>query len=411
MRAHFLATSSLAVVLTSGSLVYASDGDDDTETSGGTDSTTDTESDTGTETGPEPYCGDGIVDPNEFCDDGNQDGLDGCNAHCTEPGIALWDAVFLAEQGSMPPGPAAADFDGSIYFVNPLGGLLAVDHATGDSSVSNPNLDLGQLQLQASGRLTGYDWNIDVVLGIDAIGDGLWTLPLDGRLRALAVDGMGNVIVLEDDLALSSLDVNGDINWQTTAPWTTNPIMAADRSGIYIIGGHLHEHWMYALDEDGDPEWDTVDASLDAEFMTMAVHDGRIVTVGSEWVQKDGNHADFFVRVYDTRNGDLAWSDRIDGPFDLGIGEEDRGQCITFDAAGTIVVGGTIGMEGAASNALWLGRYSRDGRLLWTKTLDDGVAHRCESLTGLPDGDVLVSDGWTSDRGSAPEGRLLLFMP
>jgi cysteine-rich repeat protein len=403
---HFLVTWALA------SLVCWIGTETDTGTdTDATDGDTDTSSETETTAEPEPVCGDGNVDPNEFCDDGNLDGLDGCNAHCAEPGIALWDVVFVDDQGPMREGPAVVDVDDSIHFASALGGLLAVDHATGDSSVSNPVLDFGLLLRQDAGRLVAYDWNIDVVVGIDTTGEGLWTLPLDGRLQSLAVDGMGNVIVLENDHALSSLDANGDINWQTTAPTTPNAIMAADRSGIYILGGDLHEHWMYGLDGDGDLEWDTVDASLDAEFRTMAVSNGRIVTVGSERVGEDGNYDDFFVRVYDTRDGDLAWNDRIDGPFDLGLGEQDRGQCIAFDAAGNIVVGGTIGLEGDASNALWLGRYSTGGRLLWTKTIDDGVAHDCKSLTALSDGDLLVSDGWTPSRGSAPEGRMLLFMP
>ena len=34
------------------------------------------------ETQPEPFCGDGKIDPGEECDDGNNENGDGCNANC-----------------------------------------------------------------------------------------------------------------------------------------------------------------------------------------------------------------------------------------------------------------------------------------------------------------------------------------
>lgn len=49
-----------------------------------------------TSTGPVTTCGDGIVDPGEDCDDGNDEDADGCNLDCTESGSQLWEYEFLA---------------------------------------------------------------------------------------------------------------------------------------------------------------------------------------------------------------------------------------------------------------------------------------------------------------------------
>lgn len=362
------------------------------------DATTDAELDTGTDTGAavEPYCGDGNLDPDERCDDGNLDGLDGCNAHCTEPGVALWDAVLGV-------GTAAVDVDGSIYFATAGEGLQQIDHESGKPTTLNRGLALDLLSTQAPGRLVGIDWNTDVLMGLDTTGEVLWTVPLQGRLRALTMDGMGNAIMLEDDHTLSSIDSSGAINWQTMAFYAINPLLAADRAGIYIASGDLHEHWLYGLDaDDGSVDWDINEADYDAVFSAIAAANGRIVIVGSERVGEDDNYVDFVVRSYDSRNGELAWTDRIDGPSNLGFNEADQGHSVIFDVAGRVIVAGTLGMDDAMRTALLLGRYSADGTLLSSETLDDRLAHRSKGLTALPDGDLLVT---------APDGRLTLFMP
>jgi outer membrane protein assembly factor BamB len=317
----------------------------------------------------------------------------------------LWDRTMAV-------GTAAVDSDGSIYFAGTPGGLQRIDHETGEPSPLNPGLDLDLLSSQAPGRLVAVDWNADTVVGLDITGEVVWTLALDGRLQALATDGMGNAIVLENDHTLSSIDPSGAIRWESTANFAVNPLMAADQAGIYIASGDFHEHWLFGLDaDDGSVVWETNEADYDAEFSAIAAANGRIALVGSERVDEDENDVDFIVRAYDSSNGELAWTDRIDGPSDLAVTEGDWGQSVTFDVAGGLVVAGALGMDDAMSTALWLGRYSADGRLLSSETLDDGFAHDCNDLTALPDGDVLISETWMADPGSRGNGRMLLFTP
>ncbi len=49
-----------------------------------TDTTTDATTDASTSTGPAPFCGDGVVDAGEACDDANQEDADACTNMCAE---------------------------------------------------------------------------------------------------------------------------------------------------------------------------------------------------------------------------------------------------------------------------------------------------------------------------------------
>lgn len=63
-------------------------------------------------------CGDGVVDPDELCDDGDADEVDACNSACkpTPTGIEVADADVTALEG----GPGGTPFDDAC----PLGALL-----------------------------------------------------------------------------------------------------------------------------------------------------------------------------------------------------------------------------------------------------------------------------------------------
>ena len=49
--------------------------------------------------GSEPYCGDGILDTNEECDDGNNADNDGCSANCTREGNEVPEFGTIAALG------------------------------------------------------------------------------------------------------------------------------------------------------------------------------------------------------------------------------------------------------------------------------------------------------------------------
>ncbi len=82
------ATSDASATSTSGSVQTGDAGASSTvaDDVGQDDTTTDaTTSEPSTETGARPFCGDGVTDRGETCDDANGDELDGCTSEC-EPG-------------------------------------------------------------------------------------------------------------------------------------------------------------------------------------------------------------------------------------------------------------------------------------------------------------------------------------
>lgn len=60
---------------------------------------------------PVPACGDGTLDPEELCDDGNTEGWDGCNAQCQPSGALQWSHEL--QGNSDQPGTAIAA-DGTV---------------------------------------------------------------------------------------------------------------------------------------------------------------------------------------------------------------------------------------------------------------------------------------------------------
>ena len=92
MRTQFSRTLVLtvsAVTLTACQGDSSTTDDLETSTISSTESSTDTSSstddDTGTDSGADPGCGDGILDPDEACDDGNFVDDDGCTNACALP--------------------------------------------------------------------------------------------------------------------------------------------------------------------------------------------------------------------------------------------------------------------------------------------------------------------------------------
>lgn len=77
-------TSDPAQTETDSETTSETDTETETETLTDTDSETETETETDSETTGGPVCGDGVIDPEEVCDDGNQMDGDGCSSNCQE---------------------------------------------------------------------------------------------------------------------------------------------------------------------------------------------------------------------------------------------------------------------------------------------------------------------------------------
>ncbi|MDC0670879.1 hypothetical protein [Nannocystis radixulma] len=156
------------------------------------DPTTTTTSSATTTAAPEPFCGDGNLDPGEACDDGNDDDSDACLADCREAscgdgivhvGVEACDdgpANHPSEPTACRPGcikPACGD--GALY-VGPLGApiVLATD-ASAQQSDDNPR----SIGVTADGTFK-VAWRVNGLL--DRID--VQTVAADGSLVDMPID-------------------------------------------------------------------------------------------------------------------------------------------------------------------------------------------------------------------------------
>lgn len=131
-------------------------------------------------------CGDGIVDPDEGCDDANRDDADGCTNDCLRPSPTAF-APFAFPSVDV---AAAVDSDGSILFAGgDPAGLIRFEI---DAPVWAVPLELpaGISQVRVNAVLAGPEI---VVVGNDQNGQtGIaWRFALDGTPLAMAPDPLG----------------------------------------------------------------------------------------------------------------------------------------------------------------------------------------------------------------------------
>ena len=127
------------------------------------------------------HCGDGVVDSSETCDDANANPADGCDACVatawTATALVGGDLTSLAIQ-DLDAISVAVDGDGNVLACSDTR-VLRLDHATG-------------IVTTVAGRANAF--------GLAAAGDGgLATNALLAIPVAIAVDGLGNVYIADDD--------------------------------------------------------------------------------------------------------------------------------------------------------------------------------------------------------------------
>ena len=353
---------------------------DPTETSGPTTTATTRETDPteATETDPtetDPtettgpaVCGNGVIEPGEMCDDGNNEGGDGCEADCTLlAGEAWWQETIDGGDEDLDRGyDVATDAAGNIYIV---------------ATVLDP-----------------FAKNDIFIRKYDPIGISIWTRNYDGGVNlndqgvAIAGDDAGFMVVAGRQtldansgsvLWLSKCDPNGQILWQATGAATDNIASLAMFSATQFIGGGTIKEGMDTnallrrYDDQAEELWTVTyagEAGGPDSIASVAVNDaGDIYVTGREFT--DATSFDAWVARY-SAGGDEVWSVKVDGP----ANGADWGGAIAVSEEGWIAVGGRLDFGDAALGDAWIARYSADGDEVWTQTIngamsgDDGVS-------------------------------------
>ena len=137
--------------------------------------------------GPVPFCGDGLIDEGEQCDDGNDEDGDGCSSACEEEVVAPIElegeiAIHIViDDLNTQEAPAEDDCPGTIALVIDDGEI------TGD----------GVCSLVENANSLGYSLDADV--DADGVIDGVLEITLNGRPHPVPVDGsfVGGVLTVE----------------------------------------------------------------------------------------------------------------------------------------------------------------------------------------------------------------------
>ena len=374
---------------------------------------------------PEPACGNGYVEADEECDDGNAADGDGCTAACLIPCGLEREYIELAPS-------AQSNIRGTRVLAAADGGVVAISELqkitldmegmqdTGPRQIlvvaydpdgakrwerelgpDDGDLDPGGGAIDASGAvfvagsLDGAD-GVDVWVSKLAAADGttVWAAAHDGLLaesddvpRGLAVTPEGDVVVSaqvydvaqDSDVWLRKLKgSNGDEVWTTTWSGAPDNGFSVDRGQHVAVDGDGN---VFALAREyvnfkrlevtllkfgpggGEPLW-TVSPLADG---TDHAHEPRGLAVDAAGdvviaASRDSTGPTFWVFKY-TADGDPVWDmDRLD--FEDG-GEDWNVSGLAIASDGDVIVGGYWYNEEENSNAgwyeAWLARLGPDG--------------------------------------------------
>jgi len=331
-----------------------------------------TTGDPSTSTGAPVGCGDGIVDGDELCDDGNDIDADGCNADCTPSGALLWSDQIGSGLGNDDDAfDAAVDSFGNFYVV-------------------------GYISTESAGRDIWYR-------KYDDMGEELWTKTVDGPLSA---SDQGRGIIVEDtelfyvggftpvmdqsqNTWLRRHGADGSELWTKTYNGAANSgdiirgLARAEGKDVIAVGHHnvgvgAQDMWLRRYSESGVALWTrTYEGSAmgndQAEAVAVA-DDGSIYVVGNETVAGEGYN--MWLSKLDP-DGNILWTRLRNGASNKG----DYLRGVAVDPSGDAIVCGYESMIDVPWQS-WVRRYDTDGLIVWTETYD-GESHEGAHCFGL----------------------------
>jgi cysteine-rich repeat protein len=382
---------------------------------------------TAAESGPLPGCGDGVVEGDERCDDGNTTPADGCEADCTvTPGTHLWSISVDGDGDDDTARDVAIDASGNVVAVGALtqagredawahvspadgsDGFDAVLDLGGDERATSVTLDAaGTVWIaatqpsSATGLLLRLEGNVledqGIVIPDLATSTALASTTARGFVTVTHTGGFDNLAAM-----LWRFDAGGALSGELMQPegiFIGAAIPSAD--GGTLLGGSSFggggmgpgdsATWLAAIAPDGTSEWSSTAAAPPGQSMRIRglaiAPDGRIVGVGSQGQGGPMSPDDRGWIWWWNAGGDLE----SDGPLDIG-GATARANAIVFGDHGMIVGGTTLVLEDGIVAGLEL-----DGTLQWGFQLtgEAGLEDGINALAIVP-GVGVAAAGWVT---------------
>lgn len=253
-----------------------------------------------------PSCGDGIVDADEACDDGNDVDGDGCNADCVISGSLVWEVVY--DRG------AGLDEEG-ISLAFGADGRVGVVGAT--SSPSEDANDVLAVMLSADGEPL---WDFVHDSDGDPESEGGQT----DRGHGIAIEDDGAVILagyeflVEESVWVAKLDADGAPVWSHSDPLETGRAygVAAADGDVYVVGSFGPTGFLRRYNTNGAEFWTVEESGTEGcngcdYLFHVAVTETGVVAGGVV----DNVTADAWIGAFDG-DGNEQWSNVVAGPLD-----------------------------------------------------------------------------------------------
>lgn len=424
---------------------------DATSSTAATSSTSESSSSSG---GDSAECGNGVLEENEVCDDGDLVGGDGCEDDCTSSDDV--QPIWTLEQG----GPFGfSDCGGGVAF-DSEDNLILAGIWEDQIWVGKYDLDYAQVWEVAYPAVSGAGACLDVRIAVDAadnvavIGpqqsltvydvfvakldpDGIeqWTATFAGPFAQtdnagdVAFDLEGNVLVTG---ALAAAPMTSSYWVEKLSPagttlWADNFVgaggwindargVAADADGnVWSVGVACPQEFetdvfMRLYDVDGahlsTESIVGVDAASQDFAYDVALDEfGDRIVVGTYRVEQGVDDNDAWVRRY--VGGVEQWMTTFDGsgPFDIAIG-------VALAADGTVVTSGVIydAPEDGARNR-WLAKLQPDGTPIWQRRVNESATDFWNGVAVAADGRIAVAglSGFAFPWGA--EARYAVYPP
>jgi len=402
-------------------------------------------------TGPiaPPICGNGFVEGDEPCDDGNDEPDDGCTTKCERTGVPLWTLSWDSGAKEDDSGwTVVLDADGNIYVAGTVeradqfsDGVVRKLDAEGNELATYEYA--GQLGLDDGGRglavgadgsvfLGGYEAIVEggseqaYVRKFAADGAVMWTyiqqsMYVDGysAIFAVAVDG--------DAIFVAGSEETADKVYETYVhrldpddgqPVWTNHIDAVgfNAQGLAIAPGGdllLASSGVDPGDDpvpfvaryapaDGDEVWMRTFEEVGYARGVAVNADGDIAVTG--WILSSLGDADYWTARL-TSEGDVVWS--VDHDQDQ---KDDVGSAIAWSATGDLYTGGWVYVAAQQNNA-YVRRLTGDGEVYWHSSYND-PSDLYDSVVGLAVGaDRVIVVGTEFVSGSGSNQWIRAYMP
>lgn len=286
-----------------------------------------------------PHCGDGIEHGGEDCDDGDQINGNGCNINCIVSASVLW--THTADLGTALALDVDED-DGVLvgYSYSEFQYLDADGNVGWEGSYSYPSGTQETVESVDFHALEG--WVIAGRATTDANGNDIWW-------RRYSADGNVDGTTTYDNPSHTSDGIGG---------------AALDSSGrLYVFGGSSlngdYDVWLRKFDVDGEEMWtQPYDGGGDDFTGAIAIDADDYIVVGGS-TEVDGEGRNTWLRKY-SPEGAMQWEDTAssNGPF--------------IDRIDDIAIGtdGAVAVIGSEADNIWMRKFDSDGSVQWTDTYD-----------------------------------------